>query len=90
MRNVLCQCGDQCDQTVAFNCRSFTFFPSSGSCRLSSDDTHLTSGGPGALVSRPGAMYYQRGPCLERECLVIYWAPGVMTREQRMLSRRQF
>ena len=59
------ECEAQCDQTVAFNCRSFTFFPSSGSCRLSSDDT--SSAGPGALVARQGAMFYQRAACVERE-----------------------
>lgn len=59
------QCEAQCDQTVAFNCRSFTYLASSGSCRLSSDDT--SSAGPGALTVRQGAMFYQRTACVERE-----------------------
>jgi hypothetical protein len=27
-------CGEQCDQTSAFNCRSYSYFPSTGVCRL--------------------------------------------------------
>ena len=67
---LFCQCEAQCDQTVAFNCRSFTYFPSSGSCRLSSDD--VTSAGPGALTVREGAMFYQRAACVEREYSVCF------------------
>ena len=32
------QCGLQCDQTSAFNCRSFTFEESNSVCRLSGED----------------------------------------------------
>jgi len=57
------ECGDLCDQTSAFNCRSYTYFPSSSLCRLSGDDN--VSAGPGALIFRTGAEYFQRGPCVE-------------------------
>jgi len=57
------ECGLQCDQTSAFNCRSFTFEESSSVCRLSGEDN--ISAGPGAVQARAGADYYQRGPCLE-------------------------
>ena len=54
-----------CDQTSAFNCRSYTFFLSSGACRLSGDDN--ISAGPAAVVFRQGADYYQRSPCIDRK-----------------------
>ena len=65
------QCGLQCDQTSAFNCRSFTFVSSSSTCLLSGEDT--ASAGLAALAGRPGTDYYQRGPCLERksDCLTV-------------------
>ena len=59
------QCGALCDQTSAFNCRSFTFIESSSTCLLSGEDT--ASAGLGALTGRQGTDYYQRGPCLERK-----------------------
>eukprot|EP00090_Calanus_glacialis_P030486 TRINITY_DN4919_c0_g1_i1.p1 TRINITY_DN4919_c0_g1~~TRINITY_DN4919_c0_g1_i1.p1 ORF type:complete len:724 (-),score=176.09 TRINITY_DN4919_c0_g1_i1:269-2440(-) len=57
------ECGEMCDQTSAFNCRSYTFFLSSGACRLSGDDN--ISAGPAAVVFRQGADYYQRSPCID-------------------------
>lgn len=51
------ECGEMCDQTSAFNCRSYTYFPSTGACRLSGDDN--ISAGPTAVVTRQGADYYQ-------------------------------
>ena len=59
------QCGELCQQTTAFNCRSYTWLPSARSCRLAADDA--VSAGPGAAVARQGAALYQRGPCLQRE-----------------------
>ena len=35
-------------------------------CQLSAEDT--VSAGPGAVATLRGADFYQRGPCLEREC----------------------
>ena len=74
-------CGEQCDQTSAFNCRSYSYFPSTGVsrekpfqsirakifqvCRLSGDDT--VSASPAAVTERAGALYYQRAPCVDRE-----------------------
>ena len=74
-------CGEQCDQTSAFNCRSYSYFPSTGVrqkiykkksenlnlqvCRLSGDDT--VSASPTAVTERAGALYYQRAPCVDRE-----------------------
>ncbi|XP_023343636.1 uncharacterized protein LOC111713076 isoform X2 [Eurytemora carolleeae] len=57
------ECGEQCDQTSAFNCRSYTYFPGTGVCRLSSDDN--ISAGPQAVTDRAGAQYFQRAPCLD-------------------------
>lgn len=56
-------CGEQCDQTSAFNCRSYSYFPSTGVCRLSGDDT--VSASPAAVTERAGALYYQRAPCVD-------------------------
>merc|ERR1719331_3417939 len=56
-------CGEQCDQTSAFNCRSYSYFPSTGVCRLSGDDT--VSASPSAVTERAGALYYQRAPCVD-------------------------
>merc|ERR1719431_885922 len=50
------ECGDLCDQTSAFNCRSYTFYPGSGVCRLSGDDQ--VSAGTGSLTERLGADFY--------------------------------
>ena len=48
-----------------FNCRSFTYFPATSTCRLSGDD--VVSAGQQSLVATAGAVFYQKAPCLDRQ-----------------------
>ena len=62
--NPVFQCGELCDQTSAFNCRSYTFFPGTGVCRLSGDDN--ISVGPQVYspynIYSPYALIYSPAP----------------------------
>jgi len=57
------ECQKRCDETTAFNCRSFTYYPGTLLCRLSGDDN--LSSGPTALTTSEGANYYQKAPCVD-------------------------
>ncbi|XP_040571377.1 uncharacterized protein [Lepeophtheirus salmonis] len=56
-------CQERCDNMTVFNCRSFTFQPTTLECSLSGDDTF--SAREGNLVNQVGKNYYQKAPCLD-------------------------
>ncbi|XP_046464235.1 uncharacterized protein LOC124210016 isoform X1 [Daphnia pulex] len=57
------QCQHQCSNNRAFACRAYSFYASGSQCFISSDDR--ISGGPSALLSRPGTNYTERS-CSKR------------------------
>jgi hypothetical protein len=60
-------CESRCNQSREFLCRSFAFYPSTGECFLSGDDT--LSGYLSAISSR-SAMHYQERKCTARHELM--------------------
>ncbi|KAI9559609.1 hypothetical protein GHT06_013614 [Daphnia sinensis] len=57
------QCQQQCSNNRPFACRAYSFYASGSQCFISSDDR--ISGGPSALLSRPGTNYTERN-CRKR------------------------
>ncbi|XP_050719660.1 uncharacterized protein LOC127000252 isoform X2 [Eriocheir sinensis] len=57
------ECQAACESEETLNCRSYTWLPRAGACRLSGDD--MVSAGSSAVVPSPGASYYQRATCLD-------------------------
>ncbi|XP_059096063.1 uncharacterized protein LOC131890668 isoform X2 [Tigriopus californicus] len=80
------ECEKQCDSTIVFNCRSYTFFPETSVCRLSGDDN--ISAGPTALEIREGANYYQRAPCVDSMHPLKYATTTTTTNESEGNLRR--
>ena len=82
------QCGDICDQTSAFNCRSYTYFPSSGVCRLSGDDN--ISAFTGAVQERAGAEHYQRPACIDLSLVCTAQSMTVTLKTEEPFTGRLF